>query len=275
MFTLETNNQHYVMISGATGGLGRAFAVECAGRGWNLFLTDLSAAALETLADGLRRAYGVEVITQACDLTDPAARAALLDSIHAERLRFGWLINVAGIDYEGPFFEQSARQIRTIIRLNVEGTLELTHGLLAYRDPRAPFHIINVASLAAFQPMPVKATYAASKRFLLDFSLALREELRETGATVTALCPAGLHTNPGAREGIAAQGWLGTVTTMNTGAVAYQTVEAALANRPIVIPGAVNQVVQALGGLLPTALVVKLVASRWRSARERRELAAA
>ena len=135
-------------------------------------------------------------MTQACDLTDPASRAALFERIRAEGLRFWALINVAGIDYEGPFYEQTRQQIRTIIRLNIEGTLEMTHALLEFRDPLTPFRIINVASLAAFYPMPVKATYAASKRFLLDFSLALREEVRELGATVTVLCPAGLPTTP-------------------------------------------------------------------------------
>jgi NADP-dependent 3-hydroxy acid dehydrogenase YdfG len=183
--------------------------VECASRGWNLFLTDLDTQALDTLADGLRKSYGVTVVPRACDLTEAQRRAELFDWINGRGLRFWGLINVAGTDFEGPFFEQSSQQIRTIVRLNVEGTLEMIHATLARRDPMAPFRIINVASLAAFFPMPVKATYAASKRFLLDFSLALRNEVRGLGATVTVLCPAGLPTTPGCVQAIEAQGMMG------------------------------------------------------------------
>ena len=102
-----------VLITGATGGLGKAFAVECASRGWNLFLTDLDPQALDTLADGLRKSYGVTVVPRACDLTEAPARAELFGWIKGHGLRFWGLINVAGTDFEGPFFEQSSQQIRT------------------------------------------------------------------------------------------------------------------------------------------------------------------
>jgi short-subunit dehydrogenase len=258
------------LITGATGGLGRAFAVECASRGWDLFLTDLRAEALDTLAVGLRQAYGVSVLQQACDLTEPAERAALFERLRAGRLRFWCLINVAGLDFEGPFYECTPQQIRTIVRLNIEGTLEMTHALFEHRDPWQPFRILNVASLAAFYPMPVKATYAASKRFLLDFSLALNEEVRPLGATVTVLCPAGMPTTAANIEAIQAQGWMGQVTTQNVGSVAAQALDAALKGRTVVIPGRVNRLLQTLGALAPTSLVVALVGSRWKAARQKR-----
>jgi len=258
-----------IMITGAAGGLGKAFAVECASRGWDLFLTDLAPESLETLACGLRRAYGVQVTFQACDLTDPAARSGLFQRIEGDGLRFWGLINVAGMDFEGPFYEQSRLLIRTIVRLNIEGTLEMTHAIMAYRDPTLPFRIINVASLAAFYPMPVKATYAASKRFLMDFSLALRNELREMGASVTVLCPAGMPTTRECVRAIDAQGFLGQLTTQNTGTVANLTLNAALKGEAVCIPGRLNQFIQFAGSLVPTAWVVDLIGSRWKSARRR------
>jgi hypothetical protein len=261
-----------VLVTGATGGLGKAFAVECASRGWDVLISDLRADLLETLAAGLCNAYGVRVIALACDLTDTAARAGLFERLHAERLRFWGLINVAGIDFEGPFFEQTSQQIQTIIRLNVEGTLEMTRGLLELRDPLTTFRIINVASLAAFYPMPVKATYAASKRFLLDFSLALREEMRGLGATVTVLCPAGMPSTLENIQAIEAQGWIGQITTQNVGSVADRTLDYALAGRAVYIPGAVNQLIQTIGALIPPALVTALIGSRWKAARQRRGL---
>lgn len=257
----------YILITGATGGLGKAFAVECASRGWDVCLTDLHAEPLETLAQHLASTYRVSTLANPCDLTDSADRGRLFACLRAQGMRLWGLINVAGLDFEGPFFEQSCRDIRTILRLNIEGTLEMIHSAVPLRDPCAPFRIINVASLAAFYPMPVKATYAASKRFLLDFSRALADEVREMGITVTVLCPAGMPTTPEVIRSIEAQGLMGQLTTQNIGSVANETLNAALRGQQVVIPGALNQLMQIAGNWVPTSLLVHLIGNRWRAAR--------
>jgi hypothetical protein len=262
----------YVLITGAAGGLGKAFAIECASRGWDLYLTDLRPEPLETLARSLRSTYDVRVEIVPADLTDPLSRSDLVDTLDERFVHLWMLINVAGTDFEGPFFEQSREQIRTIIRLNVEGTLDMTRTMLAYRDPLTTFRIINVASLAAFYPMPIKATYAASKRFLLDFSQALGAELRSLGVTVTALCPAGMPTTAGCIQAIDAQGLAGQLTTMDVGAVANQTLNAALRGKSVVIPGGINRAVQVIGSLIPRPLLVRMIGSRWQSARAKQNL---
>jgi short-subunit dehydrogenase len=263
-FGMTGTEEHYsrnmrAAISGATGGLGKAFAVECASRGWDLFLTDLSKEALDLLAGGLRSSYGVKVQTYPCDLTDAYSRTELFEALRRDPMYISMLINVAGTDYEGPFFEQNSEHIRTIIRLNIEGTLVMTSELLRYRDPLMAFRIINVASLAAFFPMPAKATYAASKRFLLDFSLALREEVRSMGATVTVLCPAGMPSNPDVTRAIESHGLMGLITTVNTGRAANEAINAALAGKPVVIPGLVNRMLPILAGMIPPGLVVRII----------------
>ena len=255
-----------IFLSGATGGLGKAFAVECASRGWDIFITDMSAERLETLATGLSNTYGVSIISQACDLTDAEDRGRLFAWIRSHRLRFWGLINVAGTDHEGPFQECSRDQIRNIVRLNIEATLEVTHALLERTDPTRLFRIITVSSLAAFYPMPVKATYAASKRFLLDFFLALRDEVRGRGATVTVLCPAGLPTNPTCIEAIEAQGLMGHLTTQNIGRVAAGTVDCALRGGAVYIPGLLNRLLQMLSGMVPSGVLAHLIGWRWRAA---------
>jgi short-subunit dehydrogenase len=270
MDSIREPGKGFTLITGAAGGLGKAFAVECARRGWNLFLTDLRAEPLEILARSLQSVYGISALHSACDLTDFDSRSALLDTLRKEPIRFDALINVAGIDYEGPFCEQNRRQIRSILRLNVEGTLDMIHGVLPLRDPLRPFRILNVASLAAFYPMPVKATYAASKRFLLDFSLALREEVRELGATVTVLCPGGLPTTPEVIEAIEAQGVSGFLTTEDIGGVAASAVEAMLRGQAVVIPGWINNCLRILGGIAPATLVTRFIGQRWKQARGRR-----
>ncbi len=252
-----------VLITGAAGGLGKAFAAECAARGWDLFLTDVTESSLSILADGLERLHGVRVRYAPCNLADRAAREGFWEAIGAEGLRFHMLVNVAGLDYEGPFAERSVEELGTIVRLNVESVVAMTRMILQFRDPARVLRIINVSSLASFYPMPVKAVYAASKRFLLDLSLALRRELRESDVTVTALCPAGMPTNPAVIRAIEAQGFMGRVTTRNVGFVASRTIDRALANRAVYIPGAINLAIHWLGALVPRPVVTAFIGRRW------------
>jgi short-subunit dehydrogenase len=256
----------YILITGAAGGLGKALAAECAARGWNLFLTDLSDERLQPLAAGMQRLYGVKVLHYACDLINPAARAGLWEEIARLGLRFHMLLNVAGIDYEGPFDERAVDELHTIVRLNIEATVAMTRGILEWRDPARTLRIVNVSSLAGYAPMPIKAVYAASKRFLLDFSLALNQELRASDVTVTALCPAGMPTNDSCIRGIDAQGLMGRITTVNVGAVAARTIDYALAGRSVYIPGAVNRALRVVGMLLPAPVMAGLINKRWRQA---------
>ena len=255
----------FFCITGAAGSLGRAMAVECAHRGWNLFLTDLGEESLDAFAAGLRRAYGVRVETCPCDMTDAQSRDRLFAYMEARGFRFWGLCNVAGIDYEGPFLGRSREQIRTILRLNIEGTLEMTHAVLGRRDANRRFRLITVGSLASFYPMPTKAAYAASKRFLLDFFIALREELRGIGS-VTILCPAGMPTTPECVRKIGTQGLMGRITTCDVSSVAVRTIEASLRGRLVYIPGYMNRLLRAAGALVPRPVLAWAVGMRWKAA---------
>jgi short-subunit dehydrogenase len=259
-----------VCITGAAGGLGKAFAVECAERGWDMFLTDLSEAALSQLSHSLANTYNVNVHYHCCDLTDIDARTELFEHIREKGFNFNFLINIAGLDYEGPFSERTREQIRTILRLNIEANLEMTSAVLKLRDTSRPFRIINVASLAAYYPMPVKAMYASSKRFLLDFSMALGEEIRPLGATVTALCPAGMPTTPECIKAIEAQGLAGRITTQNVGFVTSGAIDSALKGKAVYIPGLFNRILKAIGSLVPSFVIARMVGNRWKAAQEKR-----
>jgi short-subunit dehydrogenase len=259
----------FVLITGATGGLGKAFAAECAARGWDLFLTDLSESRLALLAVGLSRLHNVEVKYRACNLADPAAREEFLKSLETAGLQFHFLINNAGLDFEGPFAERTPEELATVVRLNVEATVAITRWVLRLRDQARTFRILNVSSLAGFYPMPVKAVYAASKRFLLQFSLALHCELRGDDITVTALCPAGMPSNPGVIRSINAQGFMGRVTAKNVGFVAAKAIDRALAGRAVYIPGLLNLFLSRLGSLVPSSVAAALINRRWRETSKR------
>ncbi len=256
----------YLMISGATGGLGSAFVHECARRGYALVLTDRHPQGVE-FARTVAGHYGVDVQYFPCNLTDQSSRNDLFNTLKALELNFWGLINVAGTDFEGAFLDRTREQVMALLRLNIEATMDATYNVLKMRDLNRRFMLINVSSLAAYIPMPFKATYSASKRFILDFSLALREEIREFG-TVTALCPAGMPTTHETMERIFAQGFWGMATTVDAKTAARQALNAGLKGRAVCIPGLLNVFIQWLGSLIPTSMAVKVVGKRWRAAQD-------
>jgi uncharacterized protein len=258
---METQNS-YILITGAAGGLGSAFAIEAARRGYHLYLTDLKPE-VQDLANYLMSKFPVDVRWHILDQTDLQARTQLFAALKASNYKFWGAFNVAGLDYEGAFLERTREQMLHVIRLNCESTVDMAYNILKLRDESRPFRMINVASLAAFFPMPYKAIYSSTKRMLLNFSQALNEEIRSFGS-VTALCPAGLPTTPNTMRAIFVQGFMGKMTTLNTDQVARVTINAALKGRAVVIPGWINQFIQMAGGLAPVSFVVRQVGKRWR-----------
>jgi len=257
----------YLMISGATGGLGSALVVECAKRGYNLYLTDISEEGAQ-FARSIAEIYRIDVRYRACDLTSNPARQDLFDQLQSEGCNFWGLVNVAGLDNEGAFLEKTRQQILGIIQVDIESTVDMTHAILELRAQDRRFMLINVCSLAGFFPMPYKATYSASKRFLIEFSRAINEEIRDFGS-VTALCPSGLPTTPASLRKISAQGFWGKITMMNVETVAHKTIEYGLRGKAVYIPGFWNRVFRWLGMLIPPALVAKYIGKRWRVAQKK------
>lgn len=258
------------LITGACGGLGKAMALDCAQRGYDLFLTDIRQDCLDRLCKGIQRQYDIDVSTKACDLTDARQVAELFRYIASKGLSLDMLLNVAGTDNEGGFTERSCRELMDIVKLNIEANLHLTHLALAHRRPESKFYLVFVSSLASLYPMPLKATYAASKRFLLDFSLALGQELKSNNIHVLSVCPGGLPTTPDSLEGIAAQGIWGSITTNRVELVAHKTIAKVLAGRAVYIPGLVNRILGLLGKFIPRRYIAKLLYYRWSAVRASR-----
>lgn len=253
-----------VMITGAAGGLGRALANECASRGYNLFLTDINDDGLIRIKRGLERQFDVTVTTKACDLTNPESVDKMLDIIDKHGICFDMLLNVAGLDFEGKFTGREREKIVKIVLLNNAATLRITHAILKRRRPGKHFTIVFVSSLASMFPMPLKATYAASKRFLLDFATSLRQELKGEDVNVLTLCPGGMVTTQQAICGIKAQGFWGNATTNPLERVARNTIDRALAGKSIYVPGKLNQILAFFGKIIPRSWVAAVVYWRWK-----------
>jgi len=251
------------LITGATGGLGKAFCAACAQRGYNLFLTDISPALLDSLATGLQNEYGIEIHTFACNLADESGRDALYQEIEKVGMRFVGLANIAGTGIEGEFASLDLPSLRTIMQLNMFNTAENINRVLRYRQKGVKFIILNVASLAAFQPMPYKALYAATKRFLVQLSLGIREELKGNDVSVSVLCPSGMPTTPTTIKEIDVQGVWGRLTAMNTGDVAEYALSRALRGQAVIVPGTLNQIIKGLTKLVPETISASFVKRRW------------
>lgn len=258
----------FVLITGAAGGLGRAFAVDCAKRGYDLFLTDINDTGLKLIERGITSRYPVKVLTRACDLTNDADVDNLFRFAREHNVQFEMLLNIAGVDFEGGFYERSTENILQIVQLNVEATLRITHMVLDHRALNKRFYLVFVSSLASFYPMPLKATYAASKSFLREFACALGQELKPHGVSVLSLCPGGLPTTQEALSGIAAQGFWGEVTTNHLEKVTHRTISRVLRGGTLYIPGFVNATFRIAGSLIPKPIIAKLIYSRWSNAQE-------
>lgn len=177
------------IITGASMGLGEEFARQLAASGENLVLVARSGARLEALAGELAAAHGVRVFTFACDLAQAGAAGRVADFIERQGLSPTWLVNNAGLGEAGAFDALEPGRVDALLMVNVVALTGLTRLLLPALRRAGAGWILNVASRAAFQPVPWFGLYAASKAYVLSFSEALHEELRGTGVRVTCLCP--------------------------------------------------------------------------------------
>lgn len=183
------------LITGASSGIGEAFARKLAKRGRNVLLVARSEEKLITLCNELGRVSGVRAQYIVMDLTAPDAAVRLIDETNKRGLQVEMLVNNAGFGSMGDFSKLDLATELEIIDLNVKSLVELTHRFLAPMRERRQGTIVNVASTAAFQGVPFMATYAATKAFVLSFSEAIAEENRSHGIRVLALCPGVTDTN--------------------------------------------------------------------------------
>ena len=183
------------LITGASSGIGEAFARKLASRGRNVLLVARTEDKLITLCNELGRLNSIRAQYVALDLSLPESPAQLFEETTKRGLVIDMLINNAGFGSFGDFTKLELAREFNMIDLNIKSLVELTYRFLLPMRQRRQGAIINVASTAGFQPVPFMATYAATKAFVLSFSEALWEENRPHGVHVMALCPGVTETN--------------------------------------------------------------------------------
>lgn len=278
MTTPVLHSPVHALITGASAGLGLELARLFAADGFPLILTARHEERLDALARALRKDFEIDVRVLPADLSRPGAARQLLEALREEGLGVRVLVNNAGFGAQGLVERAEWATYQDMIRLNVEALTELAHGLLpgmlacagdeALQEGHGPPGIMNVASTAAFQPGPSMAVYFATKSFVLHFSEALHEEVRDRGVTVTAFCPGPTRTEFFARETMKPTGRTSNAREaelrrrdarrMDPGRAAAIGYRGFRQGQAIVIPGFQNRLLAAAGRFLPRSVVRRL-----------------
>ncbi len=187
---MPSNQGTWVLVSGASSGLGEEFARQYAATGHNLILVARRLERLEALADSLRQQHRIEVLIEQVDLADIAAVNRLHQRLTEERgIEVDVLINNAGHGLQGPFLDSQSEAALSMIQLDIASLTAMTHLFGQDMRRRKRGKILQVASILAYQGVESFAVYSAAKAYVLRFSEALHREFKRDGVTVTALCP--------------------------------------------------------------------------------------
>lgn len=241
------------LVTGASGGIGAEIARSLARRGASLVLCARRTEMLEKLAAELSKEHGITADVIAADLSEPGAALTVWGAATAGGA-VDILINNAGFGHFRPFGEIPLARESEMLRLNIVTLVELAHAFVnTHRDraPDRPAYLMNIASIAAWQPVPHFATYAASKVFVRNFSEALYLEQKGKAVRVHCLCPGGTHTDFHATAGAGNYGALANASMLSAAIVAEKGVRAMLRGKKTLVTGILNKLSCFFTGLLP------------------------
>ena len=263
----DPSDSSAALVTGASSGIGAAIARELAGRGHNLILVARRAERLAELAAELSAAAGVRAEYVAADLAEDAERDRLATEVERLGLAVEVLVNCAGFGGVGDLHRDDRERMVSMVRLNCDALLDLQARYAPPMAARGRGAIVNLASTAAFQPMPGNATYAATKAFVLSLGEATNAELSGAGVTVTTVCPGPVKTEFADVAGIGdseerVPGFVWTPVED----VARAAVEGAERGRRVVVPGLLNRAGAISGQHAPRALALPLAKLIWRRA---------
>lgn len=245
------------LVTGASSGIGAALAERFARAGFDLVLVARSEDKLKQQSRALATAHGVRARVAPADLSRPDAARRLAAQMKRARRPIDVLVNCAGVLAHGSFVDMAPTRHRELIDLNVSGLTDMLACFVPGMVARGAGRVLNVASIAAFQPVPTLATYAATKAYVLSLTESLAEELRGTGVSVTALCP-GITATPMLTRAEQASPALGSLPGFVIGgvdAVADEGFAACMEGEVVCVPGAVNQAAALAGRAAPKWLL--------------------
>lgn len=255
---LNGKQRQTALVTGGSGGIGFEIAKVLARTGFDLVLVARKRDTLEAAAGQLEGKFGVRVQVYAADLRRPDAPQEIFDFLHNENLPIEVLVNNAGFGLGGEFADTKLQRELEMIQVNISALTHLTKLFLPAMIKRKSGRVLNVASTAAFQPGPLMAVYYATKAYVLSFSQALAEEVRDTGVTVTVLCPGPTATDFAASAEVGSSRLFSAFGLAQPDDVAEFGVAAMMHGRRIAIPGIKNKIVAQSSRFAPRAIMTKL-----------------
>jgi uncharacterized protein len=249
------------LITGASSGIGEALAWEFAVGGHDLVLVARSKGKLATLAQEIESRRGVTASILPVDLAKRTAARQLASQVGEMGLQVDTLVNCAGVLEHGAFTSLSAADHQKMIDLNISGLTAMLTQFLPPMMERGEGRVMNVASIAAFQPVPSLATYAATKAYVLSLSESLSEELKSSGITVTALCPGVTATNMVSSAEAKGDLRIPSIVVGAVDDVARQGYRACMKGEVICVPGALNEAATLATRAAPKWMVRRLLGS--------------
>lgn len=257
MMRKSTYHGCYAVVTGASSGLGRCFAIELARRGINTILVALPGSGVEDVALEAG-SYGTDSVVFEADLTVKEAVLGLCSEIE-DRYPVNILINNAGCGGTRKFLECDEDYIDRILGLNVMAVTAMTHQLLPVLQRQNKAYILNVSSMAAFTPIGYKTVYPATKRFIYDFTRGLHEEFSGSGISVSVIHPGPMKTNPDVTRRIERQGRFGRMGLLSPEKVARKGIDGMLKGEAVIIPGLMNKFNKILTDIIPARIRLPLV----------------
>ena len=253
--------EKYTLITGASQGMGKQMADECAKRGRNLLLVALPNENLKEFSEHLIRQYNIKADYFECDLIIKKSVENIFKWTQENNYAIDFLINNAGFGGAGSFEDYTFEYVNNMIDLNIRATTNLTHLFIPELKKNTPSYILNNASMVANFPCPYKTIYAATKAYVKNFTRALREELKPQGISVSVLQPGATPTNKIVRNQINEGGFFFKISVTSIEQVAKKAIDRTLKGQAIIVPGYKNRMSLRFIKLVPMIILQGIIAN--------------
>jgi len=254
----------YTLVTGASNGIGKALAEDCASRGHHVLLAALPEPKLEEVANELKSRYPQQSFHYlGIDLMKMDSAQEILAWCNQNEFQVDILINNAGLGNSGPFTSLPTEFYQGQMQLNMLSLVSLTHLFLPMLMAKPKAYILNVSSMAGFFDVPYKGIYSASKKFVLSFSRSLNKELESSSVSISVLCPGGVLTNEDVKLRTQQLGLVARKAALQPEKVAKHTIDKMLAGKEIIIPGTLPKIIKLFSSILPYSVRVNMMANQF------------
>lgn len=254
----KDSSNNFTLITGASSGIGKALANECANRGMNLYLISLPDDGLDHFVNMLEKKYTIQVHYMTLDLTRSDAPKIVFDYAKNMKLYVDVLFNNAGIGHVGNFHEMKSEEVKVMIDLNLRALSNMTLLFLKEMIGKNQGHIVNVSSLGAYMPVAFKSVYLASKSYVYHFTAALQQEYKNSGIKFSVLMPGPVVTSSSVKERVEKAGFFSRISVLTPEAVAKYTLDKMDHGKFAIMPGQITRSIFQVSKFLPSGVLLAI-----------------